>query len=168
MCGGFTPPLPTRAKDALRAQEQTALGTPEAGESIDQQKTLHCRTVFRHNQTLIQNGTRQLLRYGKSQCPSDTEKYLHESEKSSQQNLRGSTIKGSNPSKCGIRKNYPKKKEKTSLSTKMTCNNCHLDISLIKHNKFKKLCRGLTNVMLWQFSLYQGTLNISINPLYFH
>ena len=37
-------------------QEQTALGTTEAGESIDQQKTLYCRTVFRHNQTAIQNG----------------------------------------------------------------------------------------------------------------
>jgi IS5 family transposase len=59
-----------KAKDqernhASRVQEQTTLGTPEAGESIDQQKTLYCRTVFRHNQTLIQNGARQLLRYGK-------------------------------------------------------------------------------------------------------
>jgi len=98
---------------ASRVQEQTAFGTPEAGESIDQQKTPHCRTVFRHNQTLIQNGTRQLLRYGKSQRPSHTEKYLHESEKSSQQNLRRSTIKGSNPSKCYVRgENSPKKGEK--------------------------------------------------------
>jgi len=96
-----------------RVQEQTALGAPEAGESIDQQKTLHCRTVFRHNQTHVQNGTRQLLRYGKSQRPSHTEKYLHESEKSSQQNLRRSTIKGSNPSKCHIRGgNSPKKRKK--------------------------------------------------------
>ncbi len=107
-----------KAKDqernhASRVQEQTAIGTPEAGESIDQQKALYCRTVFRHNQTLIQNGARQLLRYGKSQRPSHTEKYLHESEKSSQQNLRRSTIKGSNPSKCHIRgENSPKKGEK--------------------------------------------------------
>ena len=36
---------------------------------------------------------RQLLRYGKSQRPSHTEKYLHESEKDSQQNLHRSTIK---------------------------------------------------------------------------
>ncbi len=48
---------------------------------------------FGTTQTLIQNGTRQLLRYGKSQRPSHTEKYLHESEKSSQQNLRRSIIK---------------------------------------------------------------------------
>ena len=87
-----------KAKDqernhASRVQEQTTLVTPEAGESIDQQKTLYCRTVFWHNQTLIQNGARQLLRYGKSQRPSHTEKYLHESEKSSQQNLRRSIIK---------------------------------------------------------------------------
>jgi hypothetical protein len=103
-----------KAKDqerhASRVQEQTALGTPEAGEPIDQQKTLYCRTVFRHNQTPIQNGTRQLLRYGKSQRPGHTEKYLHESEKSSQQNLRRSTIKRSNPSKCCIMGKTPLKK----------------------------------------------------------
>ena len=94
-------------------QEQTAIGAPEAGESIDQQKTLYCRTVFRHNQTPIQNGVRQLLRYGKSQRPSPAQKHLHESEKSSQQNLRGSTVKRSNPSKCCIRGgNFLKKREK--------------------------------------------------------
>jgi len=77
-----------KAKDQERThascvQEQTAIGTPEAGESINPQKTLYCRTVFRHNQTLIQNGARQLLRYGKSQHPSHNKEYLHESEKSS-------------------------------------------------------------------------------------
>lgn len=62
---------------------------------MNQQETLHCQTVFRHHQTIIQNGTRQLLRYGKSQHPSHTEKYLRESEKSCQQSLLASTIKGS-------------------------------------------------------------------------
>ena len=113
-----------KAKDQERnhascVQEQTALVTPEAGESIDQQKTLHCRTVFRHNQTPIQNETRQLLRYRKSQRPSHTEKYLHESEKSSQQNLCRSTVKESNPSKCYIRgENSPKKGEKLHFLSK--------------------------------------------------
>ncbi len=60
----------------MRTRTNHLLGTPEAGESIDQQKTLYCRTVFWHNQTLIQNGARQLLRYGKSQRPSHTEKDL--------------------------------------------------------------------------------------------
>ena len=77
-----------------RVQEQATLGTPEAGEFIDQQKTLYCRTMFWHNQTLIQNETRQLLRYGKSQCPSHTKEYLHKSEKSSQQNFCGQTSEG--------------------------------------------------------------------------
>lgn len=90
-------------------QEQTALGTSEAGESINQQKTLHCRTVFWYSQTLIQNGTRQLLRYRKSQRPSHAEKHLHESEKGCQQNFRGRTIMGNSPSKCCIReRNTPK------------------------------------------------------------
>jgi hypothetical protein len=40
--------------------------------------------------------------------------YLHESEKSSQQNLRGSTIKGSNPSKWCITGKTPLKKGKKS------------------------------------------------------
>ena len=138
-----------KAKDqernhASRIQKQTAFVAPEAGESIDQQETLYCRTVFWHNQTLIQNGTCQLLWYGKSQRPSHTEKYLHESEKSSQQDLRGSTIERSNPSKCCITgENFHKKKKKTSTSTKMTCNNCHFDISLIEHNMFTQLYRGL-------------------------
>ncbi len=89
---------------ASHCQTKTAIGRQKLAQSIDQQKALHCRTVFRHNQTPIQKNTPALLRYGKSQRPSHTEKYLHESEKSSQQNLRRSTIKGSNPSKCHIRK----------------------------------------------------------------
>jgi len=47
------------------------------------------------------------------------------------------------------RRKLPKKRKKTSLFTKMTCNNYHLDIFLITHSKFTQLCRGflLTNAI---------------------
>lgn len=61
----------------------------------------------------IQKGTRQLLRHDKSQRTNHVEKHLHEFEKSGQQNFRGQTVKGSNPSKCCIRGKLPSKGEKT-------------------------------------------------------
>ena len=73
---------------ASHVQEQTTLVTPKAGESIDQQKTLYYRAVFRH---------------GKSQRPSRAEKHLRESEKSSQQNFCWPTINESSSSKCCIK-----------------------------------------------------------------
>ena len=75
-------------------------------------KKLYCRTVFRHNQTLIQNGTRQLLRHTKSQRSNHTKKHLHESEKSSQQNSFRPTIQESSSSKYCIRGKTPLKKGK--------------------------------------------------------
>ncbi len=59
---------------------------------------LIAKNVILSNSVLAQSNAysewaRQLLRYGKSQRPSHTEKYLHEPEKSSQQNLRRPTIK---------------------------------------------------------------------------
>jgi hypothetical protein len=51
-----------------------------------------------------------ILRYGKSQRPGHTEKYLHESEKSSQQNFCGQASKRSSPFKCCIKGKIPLKK----------------------------------------------------------
>ncbi len=70
--------------------------------------------------------SRQLLRYDKSQRPGGAEKYLHESEKGSQQNFCGQAVEGgSSPSKYWIRGGNSLKKRKNFTSCQRTHNQCH-------------------------------------------
>ncbi|MBP6365744.1 MAG: hypothetical protein KBA82_00555 [Nitrosomonas sp.] len=45
----------SRAQSCIACTRTNHFRHAEAGKSIDQQKALYCRAVFRHNQTLIQN-----------------------------------------------------------------------------------------------------------------
>ena len=93
----------TLIESAARPKKAILLEVDTEGKAVQFEDGSQPGITCIEEQSADRDGTRQLLRHGKSQRPSYAEKYLHESKKSGQQNLRGQATKGNSPSKCYIK-----------------------------------------------------------------